>query len=300
MRLLTFVRGSDPMQRVGVLRDRDSVVDLWEYARQASRTLPFDPSDMVSLIAAGAAALEQVAAIARTDAPVWPVSAVRILAPIPRPPKGVLCVGWNYLEHFAEADGIHQRGRDLPAHPTFFSKLPTAVVGPYDQIPAHAAVSKQLDWEAELAVVIGIGGRAIPETEARRHVFGYTVLNDVTARDLQRAHGGQWLVGKGLDGSCPMGPWIVTGDEIDPDNLRIQTRVNGVVKQDSSTRHFYFKIPRLLAELSSGITLEPGDILSTGTPQGIGFSRTPPEFLKPSDLLETEIVGIGALRNRVD
>ena len=299
MRLLTFVREPDPTHRLGVLRDSDRIVDLWEFPRRFPCRLPFDPSDMVSLIVGGQDALDAVAAIVRKATPVSPVSSVRLLAPIPRPPKGVLCVGWNYLEHFAEADGIHRRGGDLPEHPTFFSKLATSVIGPYDNIPFDSAVSDQLDWEAELAVVIGVGGRAIREDDAPRHIFGYTALNDLTARDLQRAHGGQWLVGKGLDGSCPMGPWIVTTDELDPDDLGVTTRVNGIVKQESNTRHFYFKIPRLLAELSRGITLEPGDVLSTGTPQGIGFSRTPPEFLRPGDLLETEITGIGTLRNPV-
>jgi len=148
-------------------------------------------------------------------------------------------------------------------------------------------------------VVIGKAGKSIPEARALEHVFGYTVVNDVSARDLQRGHGGQWHKGKSLDGTCPMGPVIVTAEEIDTTNLRVTTRVNGVTKQDSNTKHMYFKIPRLLAELSLGLTLEPGDVLSTGTPQGVGFARTPPEFLKPGDLLETEIEGIGVLRNRI-
>jgi 2-keto-4-pentenoate hydratase/2-oxohepta-3-ene-1,7-dioic acid hydratase in catechol pathway len=133
-----------------------------------------------------------------------------------------------------------------------------------------------------------------------RHVFGYTVVNDVSARDLQKQHGGQWHKGKSLDGFCPMGPWIATADEVDPSDLRVTSRVNGVVKQDSSTRHLFFKIPRLIAELSLGLTLEPGDVISTGTPSGVGFGRTPPEFMKPGDVLETEIEGLGLLRNRVE
>jgi 2-keto-4-pentenoate hydratase/2-oxohepta-3-ene-1,7-dioic acid hydratase in catechol pathway len=133
-----------------------------------------------------------------------------------------------------------------------------------------------------------------------RHVFGYTVVNDVSARDIQKAHGGQWHKGKSLDGFCPMGPFLVTADEVDPGDLRIGCRVNGVAKQDSSTRHLYFKIPRLLAELSLGLTLEPGDVISTGTPSGVGFGRTPPEFMKPGDVLETEIEGLGTMRNRVE
>ena len=181
----------------------------------------------------------------------------------------------------------------------FFSKAPTAVTGPYDNVPFHAHVSTSLDWEAELGVVIGTGGKDIAEGDAMRHIWGYTVVNDVSWRDIQRRHGGQWHKGKSLDGSCPMGPWIVTADALDPTNLRIACRVNGVSKQDSNTKFLYFKLPRLIAELSAGMTLEPGDIISTGTPEGVGFARTPPEFMKPGDLMETEIEGIGVLRNPI-
>jgi 2-keto-4-pentenoate hydratase/2-oxohepta-3-ene-1,7-dioic acid hydratase in catechol pathway len=156
-----------------------------------------------------------------------------------------------------------------------------------------------MDWEAELGVVIGRKGKNLSEAEAMRHVAGYTVVNDVSARDIQKRHGGQWHKGKSLDGCCPMGPHLVTADEVDPGDLRVVCRVNGVVKQDSSTRFLYFKIPRLLAELSLGLTLEPGDVLATGTPPGVGFARTPPEWLKPGDLLETEIAGVGRLRNPI-
>ena len=150
-----------------------------------------------------------------------------------------------------------------------------------------------------MAVVIGARGKNIPERDALRHVFGYTILNDISARDLQRQYGGQYFKGKSLDGSCPSGPWITTADEVDPHNLRIVSRVNGIMKQDSSTRLLYFGIPRIIASLSLGMTLEPGDLIATGTPPGVGFARTPPEFLKPGDILETEIEGLGILRNPV-
>ena len=148
-------------------------------------------------------------------------------------------------------------------------------------------------------MIIGPGGKNIAEADAMSHVFGYTVINDVTWRDVQRRHGGQWHKGKSLDGTCPMGPWIVTADALDHTDLEVACRVNGVTKQDSSTRFMYFKVPRLIAELSLGMTLEPGDIISSGTPEGVGYARTPPEFLKPGDLLETEIEGIGVLRNPI-
>jgi 2-keto-4-pentenoate hydratase/2-oxohepta-3-ene-1,7-dioic acid hydratase in catechol pathway len=297
LRLLTFARNGSP--RVGVLRDGERVLDVAEQAKQQGLKLPFDASDMVTLIGSGAAGLAAVRKHLQEPGADVALAGLRLLAPIPRPRKNVFCVGWNYLEHFAEGEAIRQSGEDLPAHPVFFSKAPTAVTGPYDAIPYDAKVSEQIDWEVELAVIIGKNGRNIPENKALDYVFGYTVVNDVTARDLQRQHGGQWLKGKSLDGACPMGPWIVTRDELDPSNLCLVTRVNGVPKQDSNTRHLYFKIPRLIAELSLGMTLEAGDIISTGTPPGVGFARKPPEFLKPGDLLETEIEGIGRLENRI-
>jgi 2-keto-4-pentenoate hydratase/2-oxohepta-3-ene-1,7-dioic acid hydratase in catechol pathway len=225
---------------------------------------------------------------------------VKLLAPIPRPRKNVFCVGWNYVEHFEESRVSRLHTVEFPVHPTFFSKVPTTVVGPYDPVPAHADVTAQLDWEVELGVVIGKRGINIREADALKHVFGYTVVNDISAREIQRRHGGQLFKGKGLDGTCPMGPWIVTADEVpDPHTLRLTSRVNGETKQDSNTRHMYFKIPRLIAELSAGMTLEPGDILSTGTPAGVGHARTPPEFMKAGDMLETEVYGVGLLRNRI-
>ncbi|HMK13984.1 MAG TPA: fumarylacetoacetate hydrolase family protein [Burkholderiales bacterium] len=297
MRFLTFMR--DGSARVGVLRDSERVLDVREQAGRLNIKLPFDASDMLALISSGAAGLAAVRKLLQTEGADLALAGLKLLAPIPRPRKNVFCVGWNYLEHFAEGETIRHSGQDLPAYPVFFSKTPTAVSGPYDAIPYDAKVSEQIDWEAELAVIIGKNGKNISENEALDYVFGYTVVNDVTARDLQRRHGGQWLKGKSLDGACPMGPWIVTRDELDPNNLRVVTRVNGVPKQDSNTRHLYFKIPRLIAELSLGMTLEAGDIISTGTPPGVGFARKPPEFLMPGDLLETEIEGIGRLQNRI-
>ena len=289
----------DGSARVGVLRDGEHVLDVGEQAGRLKLKLPFDASDMLALISSGTAGLAAVRKLLQSKGTDLALAGLKLLAPIPRPRKNVFCVGWNYLEHFAEGEAIRHNGQDLPAYPVFFSKAPTAVTGPYDAIPYDAKVSEQIDWEVELAVIIGKNGKNIPENEALDYVFGYTVVNDVTARDLQRRHGGQWLKGKSLDGACPMGPWIVTRDELDPNNLRVVTRVNGIPKQDSNTRHLYFKVPRLIAELSLGMTLEAGDIISTGTPPGVGFARKPPEFLKPGDLLETEIEGIGRLENRI-
>ena len=255
--------------------------------------------DMIALIASGRAGLSKIAKSMKKGKGIA-LSSVRVLAPIPRPRKNVFCVGWNYLEHFEEGAKARPNVVEIPKHPTFFTKSPLAVNGPYDRIPLHAGVTEKVDWEVELGVIIGRGGVNIKEADAMKHVFGYTVINDVSAREVQRRHGQQWFKGKSLDGHCPMGPWIVTADKVkDWWDLRVVTRVNGVVKQDSNTRHMYFKIPRIIAELSAGLTLEPGDIISTGTPAGVGHARTPPEFLKAGDILETEIAGIGLLRNRI-
>jgi 2-keto-4-pentenoate hydratase/2-oxohepta-3-ene-1,7-dioic acid hydratase in catechol pathway len=300
MRLVTFATEVSPVPRVGVLTADGGIVDVGATASRLRMTLPFDAFDMVSLIAAGDPALDALHRLAAAPSTVpTPQAAVRLLAPIPRPRKNVFCVGWNYLEHFQEGEAVRKTGDDLPKHPVFFSKAATAVIGPFDPIPLDARVTTKLDWEVELAVVIGRRGKNIAEADAMDHVFGYTVVNDVSARDLQRRHGGQWLKGKSLDGTCPMGPCLVTRDELDGGNLRVTARVNGVTKQDSRTTHMYFSLPRLIAELSLGMTLEPGDVLSTGTPQGVGFARTPPEFLAPGDVLETEVEGIGCLRNPV-
>jgi 2-keto-4-pentenoate hydratase/2-oxohepta-3-ene-1,7-dioic acid hydratase in catechol pathway len=222
-----------------------------------------------------------------------------LAAPIPRPRKNIYCIGWNYAEHVAESAQASSRQPERPKDPVVFTKNVTSVNGPYGDIPAQAALTQQLDWEVELGVIIGSGGRAIARERALEHVFGYTVINDVSARDIQFRHK-QYFLGKSLDGACPMGPWIVTADKIpDPQNLSLRSRVNGVLKQDSNTRHMIFDVATIIAVLSRGMTLEPGDIIATGTPSGVGFARTPPEFLKAGDVVECEIEGIGLLRNRV-
>jgi 2-keto-4-pentenoate hydratase/2-oxohepta-3-ene-1,7-dioic acid hydratase in catechol pathway len=299
LKLLSFELPGEPA-RIGVLREDDLIVDVAVKAREHGTALPFDPHDMVSLIASGDEGLGVLRALAARPGPGLEPAGVRWRAPIHRPRRNIFCVGWNYLEHFAEGEKFRQTKQDLPEHPVFFSKATNAVNGPFDPIPFDPAVSDKIDWEVELAVVIGRRGKNLAESAAMNHVFGYTIVNDVSARDLQRAHGGQWLKGKSLDGACPMGPCLVTADGVDPNDLRVITRVNGAVKQDSSTRHLYFKIPRLLCELSLGLTLDAGDVLSTGTPSGVGFARNPPEYLKPGDLLETEIVGLGVMRNRIE
>jgi 2-keto-4-pentenoate hydratase/2-oxohepta-3-ene-1,7-dioic acid hydratase in catechol pathway len=227
-----------------------------------------------------------------------PLSGIALDAPV-RPSRNVFCVGRNYIEHARE--GARAAGRELrlPNVPTFFTKAPTAIAPPEAALSLEGRVSREYDFEAELAVVIGARCKDVSESEALHVVFGYTALNDVTARDLQREHG-QWFKGKSLDSTCPIGPWIVTADEIgDPQTLEITLHRNGEEKQHSNTAKMIFPVARLIAELSKGMTLLPGDVIATGTPEGVGFARNPPEFLTDGDTLDVWIEKIGHLTNTV-
>lgn len=298
MKLVTFSpRDSSP--RLGVVNKDDRVVDLACAAAEMSLSPPCDLTDMVELIAACDKGLD-FARRATAHAGHHALSEIALHAPVMRPRKNIFCVGWNYLEHFDEGAAIRKPDFELPSLPTFFTKAPTTANGPFDDVPSHTGLTEKLDWEAELAIVIGRQGVNIPADAAMEHVYGYTVANDVTGREVQRQHGQQWFKGKSLDGSCPMGPWLVTADEIDdPYDLAIECKVNGISKQRSNTRHMYFKIPRIIEQLSAGLTLQPGDIICTGTPSGVGHVRKPPEFMHPGDILETYVAGIGTLRNRI-
>jgi 2-keto-4-pentenoate hydratase/2-oxohepta-3-ene-1,7-dioic acid hydratase in catechol pathway len=272
-------------------RSEGAVIEADGSARPIGGTLQ-------DLIAGGPAAVSALRARMAAGGDVIPAAAVRLLAPLPRPEKNVFCVGRNYREHIAEGERAQNVKIGVTEVPVFFTKPRTAVVGPGAEVPIFPHVSTQIDYEVELALVIGKGGRDIPRERALEHVFGYTILNDVTARDVQRRHGGQYFKGKGLDGSCPMGPWIVTADAIgDPAKLGIRCTVNGELRQDSTTAALIFDIPTLIASLSEGLTLEPGDILATGTPSGVGYAMEPPRFLKDGDRVVCEIDGIGRLEN---
>ena len=301
MRYVMFSGPGAPAHRLGVLWG-DDVVDLQRLIGDSGAV----PRSLLELTEAGPDMWHAVAGKAQTALAAGPPAGaahpsggVRWHAPIPRPRKNVMCLGLNYKGHIAE--GAKARGQELrvPDVPVIFTKAPTAVGGPYDDIPAHANVTSQVDWEAELAVIIGTGGTDISRAEARDHVFGYTAINDVTARDLQFAHK-QWFRSKSLDGFCPMGPCVVTADEFgDPQAKRVSLTVNGVLKQDASTSAMLFPVDAIIEALSKGLRLEPGDVISTGTPEGVGFGRTPPEFLHPGDLVEVTVEGIGTLRNRI-
>lgn len=295
LRLVTFSDTAAGRARLGVVTAQGQVVDLGASAKAAGMKLAFDPTSMMSLIQAGPDAIAQARRCAASGRPHAALEKVRLLAPIPVPARNIYAVGWNYLEHFDES--LTAKKAELPKHPVFFTKGTHTINGPYDPIPYEASVSTQIDWEGELAVIIGKRGYNIAEADAMPYVFGYAVINDTTARDMQVDHGGQWFKGKSLDGHGPIGPWIIPAGDIDYNNLELTTRVNGVVKQHINTSKMYFKVPRIIAELSLGLTLEPGDIIATGTPSGIGAARNPPEFLKPGDVMETEIDRIGVIRN---
>lgn len=252
--------------------------------------------NLLSLIQMGPQAIVEAKKVIAGNAGRIPLAQVTLLAPIPRPPKNIICVGRNYAEHAEE----FARTRSEPAGPpTIFTKAPTTVNSPFGDILADPDVSAEVDWEVELAVVIGKPGRKISRAEALNYVFGYTVLNDVTARDLQHRTS-QWHIGKSVDGYCPMGPWIVTRDEIaDPQNLNLTSRVNGVVKQQGNTRDMLYDVGTIIENVSRVMTLEPGDIIATGTPSGVGFARKPPEYLRPGDVVESEVEKIGTMRNKV-
>jgi 2-keto-4-pentenoate hydratase/2-oxohepta-3-ene-1,7-dioic acid hydratase in catechol pathway len=298
MRFLTF--RDDLGRHVGVLEDGQ----IFDVSRLLGTELQTASIDMLALIEAGAPAIDQIRGRLsnpnRPEPAATSLDAVEVMAPIPRPRKNIFCVGRNYREHAIESFRAVGQEVRLPESPNIFTKAVTTVNGPYADIPFDPKVSEQVDWEVELAVVIGVEGRHLRKEEALTHVFGYTVLNDVTARDIQHRPGIQWFQGKSLDGFCPMGPVLVTADEIsDPQRLHLQLEVNGIPKQDSSTSLMLFDVATLIAHLSEVLTLEPGDIIATGTPDGVGFARTPPEFLHPGDLMESSIEGIGTMRNRV-
>ena len=301
LRLVSFSPKSGGAIRVGAVTKSGRIVDLGAAAKKGKAKLAFDPAQMVSLIASGEAGLAQVRAlVTKAGEEGLTLDEVKLSAPIPVPLRNVYAVGWNYVEHFEEGKSLRDPNQTLPEHPVFFTKGSHTVNGPYDPIPYDPAVSTLIDWEGELAVILGKRGKNIPEEKAMEYVFGFCVINDTTARDLQqKKHGGQWFKGKSLDGHGPLGPWIVTAGGFAHEDLHLVTRVNGVVKQDASTKQMYFKVPRIISELSLGLTIEPGDIIATGTPPGIGHARKPPEYLKPGDVMETEIAGIGILRNTI-
>ena len=300
MKLVTYRAGSEAAARLGAL-SADHVVDLQRLGQKTGIDLP---DNMLSFIDLGQRAVAATAEMLATHLGKWPVGTalpvenVKLLAPIPRPRKNIFGIGLNYVEHIAESSLALDTSANLPDKPVIFSKPPTTVIGTGDAIQHNAKLTQQLDWEVELAVIIGRTARRVSKSEALASVFGYSVMNDVSARDNRRAS--QWIFSKGQDSYAPFGPCIVTADEIpDPQALELWLTVNGVEKQRSNTRHMLFKVDDLIADISSAITLEPGDIIATGTPSGVGAGRTPQEWMWPGDVIEAGIAGIGQIRNPV-
>lgn len=297
MRLVSFSKRGKAVP--GVLsEDGREIIDL-------SVAAPDAGPDVISIIEGGERAMKKVAAALKTrkkDAR-KPASRVKLLAPIPNPRRNIMCVGKNYYEH---AEEFHSSGYDasagkaaVPDVPIYFTKSVTTVTGPGAPVNAGADKTKSVDYEVELAAVIGVGGRNIPKSRALDHVFGYMILNDVTSRDLQQRHK-QWFLGKNFDGFAPTGPWLVTADEAgDIRKMRVQTWVNGELRQDASVKDLIFDVPTLISTLSQVMTLMPGDIIATGTPSGVGLGFNPPKFLKKGDVVAMEITGLGRLENPV-
>ena len=298
MKYASFSLSTDTTPRLGVVRG-DQVFDVATLT--AAGWHGRVPSSLLELVQQGPEAWQAMrkSADAASSNSGYPLRDIRWHAPIPRPAKNVFCLGRNYVAHAEEAARARGQEVKIPTVPVIFTKAPTTVSGPFDVIQVDRAVTQQVDWEVEVGVVIGRAGRDIPRADALSHVFGYTVINDLTARDLQQQHI-QWFKGKSLDGFCPMGPVVVTADEFgDPQAKRIQLRVNGATKQDASTANMIFPVDAIIEWLSKGLTLEAGDVIATGTPEGVGMGRTPQEFLRDGDVVETEVEGIGTLRNRI-
>jgi 2,4-didehydro-3-deoxy-L-rhamnonate hydrolase len=296
MRLLMFHNGGTRL--LGVAREGapDEIIDVAAAGNGSGRL----PADILGVIDGGAAALDRLRELASSSPPTGAVRSLTDLTVLPPfdPPRGnVLAIGRNYQKHAEE--GARALNTEV-GPPTIFTKAITTITGPYADIPIDPSVSTKIDWEVELGVVIGRRGANIKRSDALDHVFGYTVLNDVTARDIQNGWGGQWFKGKSLDGSCPVGPWVLTRDEVpDVQQLHLQLRINGDVKQDANSRDMIYPVDAIIEWLSVGMTLLPGMLIATGTPEGVGFARTPPEFLQPGDVMESEIEGVGLLRNTV-
>ena len=284
MKLVTFRANGN--SRLGVLRsDGSHVVEI------------ADPVDMLALIDAGERGLDKVReAAAKSGGREHSLDEVELLPPLPQPRGNIIAIGRNYEKHAAETAA---EGRQ-PSPPTIFTKAITSLIEPFGDIAIDPAISDKIDWEVELGIVVGRSGANIKRADGWHHVFGYMVLNDVTARDIQSGWGGQYFKGKSLDRTCPTGPWIVTPDEIpQPQALRLQLRVNGETKQDSSTGDMIYPVDAIIEWVSKGMTLPAGSIIASGTPDGVGFARTPPEFLHPGDVMESEVEHIGVLKNRI-
>lgn len=291
LNLITFADAAG--SRAGVLLSGGRVLDL-AVAMPPAR-------DMLAVIDGGAAMLAAIRALAANPPAnaLLALASVALQAPIPKPRRNVFCVGRNYMDHVAEGD--RTRGitnSEVPKYPQFFTKAADCVIAPGANVPTHEGVTKWLDYEVELVAIIGTAGRDIPKEKALEHVYGWTIGNDVTGRDLQRRHG-QWFKGKSLDRSCPLGPVIVPAADLNAADLAISLKLNGEQRQSSRTSKMIFDLPEIIHQLSSGFTLLPGDVIMTGTPEGVGYAMQPPQTMKAGDVMELTIEGIGTLTNTI-
>lgn len=300
MRLVTYRANVLEAARLGAIVDT-MVVDLENLGADNGIHLPDNMLDFIDL---GPSAVKTATMLLEQNRANWPVGTavpvqnVKLLAPIPRPRKNIFGIGLNYVEHVEESSRSLDTSADLPKQPIIFTKPPTSVIGPGDAVHHNAKITQQLDWEVELAAIIGTQACRIEEKDALSHVFGYSVMVDMSARDCRRA--GQWVYSKGMDTYAPFGPCIITADEIpDPQTLDLWLTVNGEIKQKSNTKFMLFNVAHLIADISAGMTLEPGDIIATGTPAGVGAGRTPQEWLWPGDVIEAHVQGIGTLRHPI-
>jgi len=293
VKFITFLNRNNT-EHVGLITDKDEIIDVTTLGKSYS----FYKSvlDIIRGEEEALDTLNELLQFVPEEMKFKNTDEIKILAPIPNPSRNIYCVGLNYAKHTEE---FSKGKEDATDYPIIFSKVPTTVIGPEADINSHANVTSEVDYEAELGVIIGKGGRDIPKDEVFDYVFGYTIINDVTARDLQRMHK-QWLLGKSLDTFCPMGPYIIHKSEIDhPENLNISCMVNEEVRQSSNTKHMIFDIPEIISTISKGHTLQAGDIIATGTCEGVGMGFEPPKYLKKGDVVEVEIEKIGILRNTV-
>jgi len=297
VRFVNFSFGTDGERHLGVVLDDALVLDLVP----ALQSVIDVPNDLRDYIAAGPDLHRRVAqTIATTQS--WPAEATRSLDEVvlhaPFRPGKLIGVGLNYVEHVEESSRSLDTDENLPTRPVLFSTPGTAVIGPDEPILHNSELTEQLDWECELAVIIGDIAKSVTEDDAMNHVFGYSIVNDISARDQRRS--GQWFFSKGQDSYKPFGPMVVTADELgDPHTLQLSLTVNGEQRQNGNSRHMLFKIPQLIADITSGVTLEPGDIIATGSPQGVGAAMTPPTYLTPGDVVAATIEKIGTLANPV-
>lgn len=300
MKLVTYRASVEAEARLGVIVG-DQVLDAEALGEVYGEDIPSSMLDLIDTGRAGVDALREIVEEAGDNPPIHTSTAlanVKLLAPIPRPRKNIFGIGLNYLDHITESAKALDTDDALPKEPVVFSKPPTAVIGPGDAIRHDSSMTQQLDWEVELAVIIGRRATRVAREDALSCVFGYSVMIDVSARDNRRA--GQWIFSKGMDTFAPFGPCIVTADEItDPQTLDLWLTVNGVEKQRSNTSHMLFKVDELISDISTGITLEPGDIIASGTPEGVGAGRDPQEWMWPGDRVVACVEGIGTIEHHV-